>query len=35
MVSPSGEPREAERAEQRLVLRYQDYMAAKGVTVSR
>lgn len=35
MVSPSGEPREAERAEQKLVLRYQDYMAAKGVTVSR
>jgi hypothetical protein len=35
MVSPSGEPRQAQRAEQRLVLRYRDYMAAKGVTIGR
>jgi len=35
MVSPSGEPREAERAEQKLVLSYRDYMAAKGIAVSR
>jgi hypothetical protein len=35
MVSPSGEPRQAERAEQKLVLRYRDYMAAKGVVVRR
>jgi hypothetical protein len=35
MVSPSGEPRPVERAEQKLVLRYHDYMAAKGVVVRR
>jgi hypothetical protein len=35
MVSPSGEPRPAERAEQKLVLRYRDYMAAKGIMVRR
>jgi hypothetical protein len=35
MVSPSGEPRPAERAEQRLVLRYRDYMSAKGIVVRR
>ena len=35
MVNPSGEPREAERAEQKLVLRYRDYMASNGVTVGR
>lgn len=35
MVTPSGEPRPAERAEQKLVLRYRDYMAAKGIRVSR
>jgi hypothetical protein len=35
MVSPSGKPRPAERAEQRLVLRYHDYMASKGITVRR
>lgn len=35
MVSPSGEPRSAERAEQKLVLRYRDYMAAKDVVVCR
>src|SRR5437016_1766079 len=29
MYIPSGQPRAAERAEQRLVLRYRDYMAAK------
>jgi hypothetical protein len=34
-VTPSGEPRVAERAENRLVLRYCEYMAAKGVTVGR
>ncbi len=35
MVGPSGEPRAAERAEHKLVLRYRDHMAAKGVTVGR
>jgi hypothetical protein len=35
MVNPSGEPREAERAEHQPVLRYRDYMAAKGITVGR
>jgi hypothetical protein len=35
MVSPSGESREAERAEQSLVLLYRDYMASKGITVIR
>lgn len=35
MVTPSGEPRPAERAEQKLVLRYRDYMAAKGILVRR
>jgi len=35
MVSPSGEPRPAERAEQKLVFRYRDYMAAKGIVVRR
>lgn len=34
-VSPTGESRVAERAEQKLVLRYRDFMAAKGVTVRR
>jgi hypothetical protein len=35
LVSPSGEPRLAERAEQALVVRYRDYMAARGVSVRR
>jgi hypothetical protein len=35
MVTPSGEPRPAERAEQKLVLRYRDYMTAKGILVRR
>ena len=35
MVTPSGEPRPAERAEQKLVLRFRDYMAAKGILVRR
>ena len=35
MVTPSGEPRPAERAEQKLVLHYRDYMAAKGIAVRR
>jgi hypothetical protein len=35
MVSPSGEPRPAERAEQKLVLRYRDYMTTKGIVVRR
>jgi hypothetical protein len=35
MVSPSGEPRSAVRAEQKLVHRYRDYMAAKGIAVGR
>jgi hypothetical protein len=32
MVSPSGEPRLAERTEQKLVLRYCDYMATNPAT---
>jgi hypothetical protein len=35
MVSPSGEPRAARRAEQGLVYRYRDYMAARGIEVGR
>lgn len=35
IVSHSGEPRTAERAEQKLVLRYREYMEAKGITVRR
>jgi hypothetical protein len=35
MVSPSGVQRLTERAEQKLVLRYRDYMATKGVAVRR
>ena len=35
MVRPSGEPRPAERAEQKLVLQYREYMAAKGIAVRR
>jgi hypothetical protein len=35
MQTLSGEPREADRAEARLVHRYQAHLAAKGVTVSR
>ena len=35
MVNPSGKPRSAERAEHKLVLRYQEYMAAKGIAVVR
>jgi hypothetical protein len=35
IVNPTGQPRAAERAEQRLVLRYRDYMARKGVHVGR
>ena len=35
MVRPSSAPRPAERAEQRLVLRYRDHMAAKGIVVRR
>jgi hypothetical protein len=35
LVSPSGEPRPAQRAEQALVLRYRDYMAARGISVWR
>lgn len=35
MTTPSGEPRPAQRAEQRLVLRYRGYMVAKGVRVCR
>ena len=35
MVTLSGEPRPAERAEQKLVRRYRDYMATKGITVRR
>jgi len=34
-VTPSGQPRAAERAEQRLVMRYRDYMASKSVSVRR
>jgi hypothetical protein len=35
MQNPSGEPREADRAEARLVHRYQAHLAAQGVAVSR
>jgi hypothetical protein len=35
MTNPAAESRPATRAEQKLVLRYRDYMAAKGVTVRR
>lgn len=35
MVQPPGGPRPAERAEQKLVLQYRDYMAAKGIVVRR
>jgi hypothetical protein len=35
MSNPSGEPREAERAEAALVHRYQAHLAAKGIIVSR
>lgn len=35
MQTPSGEPREAERAEAALVHRYQAHLAAKGIAVSR
>jgi hypothetical protein len=34
-VSLSAEPRTAQRAEQKLVLRYREYMEAKGVMVRR
>src|SRR3954453_5254854 len=35
MRTTTGEPHEAERAEQKLVVRYHDFMAAKGVKVRR
>jgi hypothetical protein len=35
IVSHSNEPRTAERAEQKLVLQYREYMAAKGIAVRR
>lgn len=35
MTNPAAGSRPAERAEQKLVLRYRDYMAAKGITVRR
>jgi hypothetical protein len=35
VVNPSGEPRSAERAEQKLVIRYRDHMKAKGIEVRR
>ena len=35
MVNPSGKMRTAERAENKLVARYRDYMAAKGIVVNR
>ena len=35
MSTPSGEPREAERAEAALVHRYLAHLAAKGIAVSR
>ena len=35
MSTPSGEPREAERAEAALVHRYRDHLAIKGIAVSR
>ena len=33
MSTPSGEPREAERAEAALVHRYRDHLAIKGIAV--
>lgn len=35
VVNPSGESRTVERAEQKLVIRYHDHMAAKGIVVGR
>jgi hypothetical protein len=35
LISPSGQQRAAKRAEHRLVSRYRDYMAAKGLAVGR
>ena len=35
ILNPSAEPRSAERAEQKLVIRYRDYMKAKGIEVRR
>ena len=35
IVNPSGESRAAERAEQKLVYRYRDHMAAKGIAIGR
>jgi hypothetical protein len=35
MVTPSGEPQPAERAEQKLVLCYRGYMTAQGIRVGR
>jgi hypothetical protein len=35
VVTPSGAPRPAERAEQKLVLRYRDHLASKGTVVRR
>lgn len=35
MTSPSGKPREAERAEAALVYRYRDHLAGKGIAISR
>jgi len=35
MFTPSGEPREAERAEAALVHRYEGHLAAKGLAVNR
>jgi len=34
-VNPGLEPRQAQRAEQRLVVRYRDHMAAKSIAVTR
>jgi hypothetical protein len=35
IMTPSGTPRAAARAEQGLVLRHRDYMASKGIAVRR
>jgi hypothetical protein len=35
MTNPAAESLPAKRAEQKLVLRSRDYMAAKGITVRR
>ncbi len=35
LITPNGDPRPAERAKQKLVLRYRDHMANRGIVVRR